>query len=129
MDKKGDTNFFTSQMIKDCMKKVTAVNLHQTVQVDDELEIKAYYAGHVLGAAMFHIKVGSQSVVYTVRNQIFVIYIVKLTLNYWRGTTTWHQIAIWDQPGLIGVDPIYLSQNQHTQQQSGTLNGVGKGIS
>jgi len=36
------------------------------VKVDDELEIKAYYAGHVLGAAMFHIKVGSQTVVYTV---------------------------------------------------------------
>lgn len=35
-------------------------------QVDDELEIKAYYAGHVLGAAMVHIKVGSESVVYTV---------------------------------------------------------------
>lgn len=47
------------------MKKVIIVNLHQTVQVDDELEIKAYYAGHVLGAAMFHIKVGQQSVVYT----------------------------------------------------------------
>ncbi|XP_013008715.1 integrator complex subunit 11 isoform X3 [Cavia porcellus] len=52
-------------MIKDCMKKVVAVHLHQTVQVDDELEIKAYYAGHVLGAAMFQIKVGSESVVYT----------------------------------------------------------------
>ena len=30
------------------------------------MEIKAYYAGHVLGAAMFHVRVGSQSVVYTV---------------------------------------------------------------
>lgn len=37
------------------------------LQVDDELEIKAYYAGHVLGAAMFQIRVGSESVVYTVR--------------------------------------------------------------
>uniref|UniRef100_A0A8D1JNF4 Integrator complex subunit 11 n=1 Tax=Sus scrofa TaxID=9823 RepID=A0A8D1JNF4_PIG len=66
VDKKGEANFFTSQMIKDCMKKAVAVHLHQTVQVDDELEIKAYYAGHVLGAAMFQIKVGSESVVYTV---------------------------------------------------------------
>ncbi|XP_067095836.1 integrator complex subunit 11 [Osmerus mordax] len=65
VDKKGETNFFTSQMIKDCMKKVVPLNLHQTVQVDDELEIKAYYAGHVLGAAMVLIKVGSESVVYT----------------------------------------------------------------
>ncbi|NWQ93306.1 INT11 protein, partial [Burhinus bistriatus] len=65
VDKKGETNFFTSQMIKDCMKKVVAVHLHQTVQVDEELEIKAFYAGHVLGAAMFQIKVGCESVVYT----------------------------------------------------------------
>nr|KAG5710070.1 hypothetical protein BaRGS_030146 [Batillaria attramentaria] len=65
VERKGETNFFTSEMIKACMKKATAVNLHQTIQVDDELEIKAYYAGHVLGAAMFHIKVGQYSVVYT----------------------------------------------------------------
>ena len=57
VDKKGEQNFFTAGMIKDCMKKVVAVNLHQVVQVDSELEIKAYYAGHVLGAAMFQVKI------------------------------------------------------------------------
>ena len=36
-------------------------------QVDNDLELKAYYAGHVLGAAMFYVKVRHQSVVYTVR--------------------------------------------------------------
>ncbi|CAG8444649.1 4851_t:CDS:2 [Funneliformis mosseae] len=67
VERKGETNFFTSQMIKNCMKKVTAVNLHQTIKVngDDDLEIKPFYAGHVLGAAMFYVRVGSQSVVYT----------------------------------------------------------------
>lgn len=65
VERKGESNFFTSQMIKDCMKKVVAVTLHQSVMVDNELEIKAYYAGHVLGAAMFWIRVGNQSVVYT----------------------------------------------------------------
>ena len=48
------------------MRKCRVVNLHEVVQVDDELQIKAYYAGHVLGAAMFEIRVGQQSVVYTV---------------------------------------------------------------
>lgn len=62
---RGDTNFFTSQMIKECMKKTVAVNLHETVQVDESLSIKAYYAGHVLGAAMFEVRVGSESIVYT----------------------------------------------------------------
>ncbi|XP_067009347.1 integrator complex subunit 11 [Anabrus simplex] len=65
VERKGDSNIFTSQNIKDCMKKVIAVTLHQSVMVDSQLEIKAYYAGHVLGAAMFWIRVGSQSVVYT----------------------------------------------------------------
>ncbi|KAH9424163.1 integrator complex subunit 11 [Dermatophagoides pteronyssinus] len=65
VERKGETNFFTSQMIKDCMRKVIPVNLHETVKVNDELEIKAYYAGHVLGAAMFHIRSGQHSLVYT----------------------------------------------------------------
>lgn len=52
-------------MIKDCMKKVIAVTLHQSVMVDNDIEIKAYYAGHVLGAAMFWVRVGNQSIVYT----------------------------------------------------------------
>ncbi|KAG0004344.1 Integrator complex subunit 11 [Entomortierella chlamydospora] len=65
VDRKGERNFFTSQNIKDCMKKVIAVNLHQTIMVDDDLEICAYYAGHVLGAAMFYIRVGEESLVYT----------------------------------------------------------------
>lgn len=65
VEKKGENNFFTSQMIKDCMKKVVAVTLHQSVMVDADIEIKAYYAGHVLGAAMFWVRVGQQSIVYT----------------------------------------------------------------
>lgn len=65
VEHKGETNFFNSEMIRSCMKKTIGVSLHEVVQVDDELKIKAYYAGHVLGAAMFHIAVGSQSVVYT----------------------------------------------------------------
>eukprot|EP01113_Clastostelium_recurvatum_P006652 TRINITY_DN13026_c0_g1_i7.p1 TRINITY_DN13026_c0_g1~~TRINITY_DN13026_c0_g1_i7.p1 ORF type:complete len:672 (+),score=126.31 TRINITY_DN13026_c0_g1_i7:248-2017(+) len=65
VERKGESNFFTSQMIKACMKKVRPMNLHETLHVTDEIEIKAYYAGHVLGAAMFYVKVGSESVVYT----------------------------------------------------------------
>lgn len=65
VERKGESNFFTSQNIKDCMKKVITINLHQTIQVYDDLEIKCYYAGHVLGAGMFLVKSGQQSVVYT----------------------------------------------------------------
>lgn len=65
VERKGESNFFTSQHIKDCMRKVITINLHQTIHVYDDLEIKCYYAGHVLGAAMFLVKSGQQSVVYT----------------------------------------------------------------
>jgi len=65
VERKGETNFFTSAMIKDCIRKVRTVALHETVQVDDTLSIKAYYAGHVLGAAMFRVCVGDRSLVYT----------------------------------------------------------------
>jgi integrator complex subunit 11 len=39
VERKGETNFFTSQMIKDCMKKVVPVGLHQIVQVRVETEL------------------------------------------------------------------------------------------
>ncbi|KAF7252233.1 hypothetical protein EG68_10034 [Paragonimus skrjabini miyazakii] len=65
VERRGEQNFFTAEMIYRCMTKVKCVYIHQTVKVDDELEIQAFYAGHVLGAAMFLIRVGSQSVLYT----------------------------------------------------------------
>lgn len=57
--------FFTSDDIARCMEKVIPVDLGEVIKVDDDLEIKCYYAGHVLGAAMFLIRSGNQSVVYT----------------------------------------------------------------
>ncbi|KAL2608097.1 hypothetical protein R1flu_026670 [Riccia fluitans] len=42
--------------IQRCMKRVTTVDLKPTVRVDSDIEIQAYYAGHVLGAAMFYVK-------------------------------------------------------------------------
>jgi integrator complex subunit 11 len=67
VERRGETNFFSADDVKACMKKVTAVNLHQTVVLDNELEIRAYYAGHVLGAALFYVKdlETGKSVVYT----------------------------------------------------------------
>ncbi|XP_031122846.1 cleavage and polyadenylation specificity factor subunit 3-II [Ipomoea triloba] len=65
VDKRGEAEQFTAEHIVECMKKVTAVDLKQTVQVDNDLQIRAYYAGHVLGAAMFYAKVGDAAMVYT----------------------------------------------------------------
>ncbi|KAJ3343773.1 hypothetical protein HDU93_006690 [Gonapodya sp. JEL0774] len=49
--------FFTEGDIKNCMKKVIPIDVNQAIQVDSQLTIRPYYAGHVLGAAMFHIQV------------------------------------------------------------------------
>eukprot|EP00158_Paraphelidium_tribonemae_P008487 Partr_v1_DN28588_c1_g1_i1_m73022 putative cleavage and polyadenylation specificity factor len=65
VERKGEQNFFTSEDIANCMRKVIPINLHQTIRVTADLEIKLYYAGHVLGAAMIHVRSGNSSLVYT----------------------------------------------------------------
>lgn len=42
-----------------------AVHCVCRLQVCEGVEVTAYYAGHVLGAVMLHVRVGSESVVYT----------------------------------------------------------------
>jgi integrator complex subunit 11 len=41
------------------------VGLHEPIRLPNDIEITAYYAGHVLGAAMFHCRVGAVDIVYT----------------------------------------------------------------
>ncbi|KAJ9049124.1 hypothetical protein DSO57_1027909 [Entomophthora muscae] len=65
VEKKGLRDTYSSEDIKNCMKKVTTLNLKQTLVVEKGFEITSYYAGHVLGAVMFHIRVGDLSAVYT----------------------------------------------------------------
>ncbi|KAF6150790.1 hypothetical protein GIB67_020873 [Kingdonia uniflora] len=65
VERRSEQEKFSSDHIIECMKKVTAVDLKQTVQVDKDLQIRAYYAGHVIGAAMFYAKVGDIAIVYT----------------------------------------------------------------
>ncbi|KAI8994350.1 beta-lactamase-like protein [Gaertneriomyces semiglobifer] len=65
VERKGETDFFTQDDIRRCMKKVVPVDLGQRIVLSCGVELTAYYAGHVLGAAMFHAKYGAESVVYT----------------------------------------------------------------
>ncbi|KAJ1493197.1 beta-lactamase-like protein, partial [Baffinella frigidus] len=52
-------------LVKECMMKVTPCVLEETVVIAPDFEIRPYYAGHVLGAAMFYVRVGQQSFLYT----------------------------------------------------------------
>ncbi|CAA7043705.1 unnamed protein product [Microthlaspi erraticum] len=65
VDRRGEEELFTTAHIANCMNKVIAVDLKQTIQVDEDLQIRAYYAGHVLGAVMVYAKVGDAAIVYT----------------------------------------------------------------
>ncbi|KAK3130000.1 hypothetical protein QOZ80_6BG0487650 [Eleusine coracana subsp. coracana] len=65
VDQRGEEEQYSYEDILRCMKKVTSLDLKQTVQVDKDLIIRAYYAGHVLGAAMIYAKVGDAAMVYT----------------------------------------------------------------
>ncbi|KAI5181460.1 integrator complex subunit 11 [Nematocida sp. AWRm80] len=56
---------YNEENIKECMKKITGVSIEQTIEIEKGFTITPYYAGHVLGAAMYHVKVGDQSTVYT----------------------------------------------------------------
>ncbi|CAN7044147.1 unnamed protein product [Brassica rapa subsp. trilocularis] len=65
VDRRGEEELFTSAHIACCMNKVIPLDLKQTIQVDEDLQIRAYYAGHVLGAVMVYAKVGDAAIVYT----------------------------------------------------------------
>ncbi|CAA6669787.1 unnamed protein product [Spirodela intermedia] len=64
-EQRGDEEKFSGDHIMNCLKKVITVDIKQTVQVAKDIQIRAYYAGHVLGAAMFYVKVGDATMVYT----------------------------------------------------------------
>jgi len=46
IDQRGQEEQYSYEDILRCMKKVIALDLKQTVQVDKDLVIRAYYAGH-----------------------------------------------------------------------------------
>ena len=55
---------YTSEQIKACFSKINSLTLLETITVND-IKITSYYAGHVLGASMFHVEYQGLSVVYT----------------------------------------------------------------
>lgn len=67
----AEDELYTEADIKACLGRATGLALHQTLRLPPpagappgmpELELTPYYAGHCLGAAMFHIRAGQQSV-------------------------------------------------------------------
>ncbi|KAJ4783344.1 hypothetical protein LUZ62_034590 [Rhynchospora pubera] len=65
VDRRGLEEQYTYENIIHCMNKVIPIDIKQTIQVDKDLLIRAYYAGHVLGAAMIYAQVGEEKMLYT----------------------------------------------------------------
>merc|ERR1719319_447833 len=65
VERQGVQKFYTNQDIDNCMTKTTGVRLKEWVTIGPDFRLKAYYAGHVLGAAMFYVESGGCSVLYT----------------------------------------------------------------
>lgn len=63
-DKTDKIPLYSQENINTCLTKIKVLNLHETYHCKD-LAIKAYYAGHVLGACMFFIEYKGVKIVYT----------------------------------------------------------------
>jgi integrator complex subunit 11 len=64
-DGRRSTDTYKASDIAGCLEKVVGISLNERVEIEEGFSLCAYYAGHVLGAAMFHVQVGDESVVYT----------------------------------------------------------------
>ena len=58
---------FDNKQIEACLKKVSLIDLDQTLNVggSQKISVTAYHAGHTLGAVMFHIQVDQRSILYS----------------------------------------------------------------
>ncbi|KAH3767786.1 integrator complex subunit 11 [Pelomyxa schiedti] len=65
VERRGIQNFFTPKNITDSLGKVTTINVRESITVGDGIQVRAWYAGHVLGAALWEVRVGNESVIYT----------------------------------------------------------------
>lgn len=63
--KRNTSAIYSLEDIDKCMNKIIPINMNETVEISSNFTITPYYAGHVIGAAMFYVKVDNQSVVYT----------------------------------------------------------------
>lgn len=50
--------------MRSCADKVKSIGLFETIEVNG-MKVTSYYAGHVLGACMFHVEYAGLSVLYT----------------------------------------------------------------
>ena len=63
--RKIQPNNGTEAEIEQTLAAVSVIRLHEDFVVAGDVHIRAFYAGHVLGAVSFHVRVGNDSVFYS----------------------------------------------------------------
>jgi integrator complex subunit 11 len=61
---RGDP-LYSNEQIAACLARATPAALDVPLRLPRDIALTAHYAGHVIGAAMFHVRVGAASVLYT----------------------------------------------------------------
>jgi len=64
-DYRGEKSPLTPKQITDCVNKIQTIEIGETKIIKNRIKVTPYYAGHVLGAGMYHIEVDGHTVVYT----------------------------------------------------------------
>jgi len=64
-DYRGEKSPLTPKQITDCVSKIQTIEIGETRIIKNRIKVTPYYAGHVLGAGMYHIDVDGYTVVYT----------------------------------------------------------------
>jgi Cft2 family RNA processing exonuclease len=55
-----ESEFYSRAEIESCFQRVRCVQVHEEVRVNSRLSVQTHYAGHVLGAAMFLIRIDAE---------------------------------------------------------------------
>ena len=62
---KGQSSILTPEQIKICVDKIQTIEVNETKIFKKNIKVTCFYAGHVLGASMFHIDIDGYTVCYT----------------------------------------------------------------
>ena len=61
----GKKSNLTPGDIKNCIDKIDTIKINETKLIKDKIKVTCYYAGHVLGACMFHLDINGYTLIYT----------------------------------------------------------------
>ena len=64
-DFKGEKSLISNEDIQNCLRKIDTIELFEEKIINKKIKLTCFYAGHVLGAAMFNVEVNGFSVTYT----------------------------------------------------------------